>query len=359
MRIILAGFLGIHEQEVSVEKYASYQAYYDQVWSALKLGHPSEADTMDNVDDEHIQIVVRLISEECCNTRSCWRGPLRENVRRKSLFDGHSDDSINRTIDLTLRLWLVLHIRDDEYVWGANSIQWDDDRTLQIFIASQFPESRPMKDLGERYFDLLLPENFTVVKLKRWSGIKFEWTYNFSEHLNFDKDHRVVKIFPLKSYMHGLRKSKVELIPNAVIDEYIKTMNMLFPSWDMKTQEYLKKKKQTFGMEPPVDYPGTLYLSDFCVWQSRLATIYAEFCSPPPSMTQLFNDRRNVLQWYTFWFAVMILILTVVFGVISSVFGGIQTRFAYLSLQLAREAGASGSVCTCGMLSAVVERTNS
>jgi len=141
--------------------------------------------------------------------------------------------------------------------------------------------------------------------------------------------------------------SKVELLPHAAIDEYTKTMNLLFPSWDIKTQKFLKKKGQTFGMEGPVDYPGPLYLSDFHFWRDRLATLYTEFCSPPPSMTQLFNDRRNVLQWYTFWFAVVILALTVIFGVVSAVTSCLSTRYTYEALLLAREAAVSGQTCTC------------
>lgn len=48
-------------------------------------------------------------------------------------------------------------------------------------------------------------------------------------------------------------------------------MNLLFPSSDPKTQKFLRKrlKKQSFGMEGPVGYPGPLYLSDF------------HFCSSP------------------------------------------------------------------------------
>jgi hypothetical protein len=128
---------------------------------------------------------------------------------------------------------------------------------------------------------------------------------------------------------------------------------MLFPSWDTKTQSFLKKNGQTFGMEAPVDYPGPLYLSDFNFWRDRLSTLYTDFCSPPPSMTQLFRDRRNVLQWYTFWFAVVILVLTVIFGVISSITAILSTRYTYESLLLTREAVSMQACPTvaCGALS--------
>jgi hypothetical protein len=144
-----------------------------------------------------------------------------------------------------------------------------------------------------------------------------------------------------------LGRSNVEPIPHTVIDEYTKIMNMLFPSWDIETQKFLNKKGQTFGMEGPVDYPGPLYLSHFHFWRDRLSTLYTEFCSPPPSITQLFNDRRNVLQWYTFWFAVAILALTVIFGMISSITAWLSTKYTYEAWVLAREAATSPQTCNC------------
>jgi hypothetical protein len=122
-------------------------------------------------------------------------------------------------------------------------------------------------------------------------------------------------------------------------------MNLLFPSWDKETQRYFKKKGEHFVSESPVDYPGPLYLSDFHFWRDRPSTLYTEFCSPPPSMTQFFNDRRNVLQWYTFWFAVLIVALTIIFGVISSVTTILSTRYTYQALIVAREAALVTASC--------------
>jgi ABC-type Fe3+ transport system permease subunit len=62
-------------------------------------------------------------------------------------------------------------------------------------------------------------------------------------------------------------------------------------------------------------------------------------------MTHLFNDRRNVLAWYTFWFAVLVVVLTIVFGMISSVTACLQTRYAYEALHLAMESVAFGDAC--------------
>lgn len=76
--------------------------------------------------------------------------------------------------------------------------------------------------------------------------------------------------------------------------------------------------------------------------------IYFEFQSPVPGWRQLVRDRRNPYQYYTFIFAVAVLILTVLFGVISTVAALLQTRYSYESLLLARTA-AQMPQCTCAV----------
>ncbi len=124
------------------------------------------------------------------------------------------------------------------------------------------------------------------------------------------------------------------------------TLNLLFPIWDDNTHQFLRKNGKNFHFETPVDYPGPRQLSDFFHWRDRLSTLYSEFCAPPPSMTHLFYDRRNVLQWYTFWFAVMIVVLTIIFGLITSVTACLQTKYAYEALKIARDAAASSNTCS-------------
>ncbi|KAG4444414.1 hypothetical protein IFR05_000005 [Cadophora sp. M221] len=354
VRAVLSAFLTVPEDEVQLESFASYQGYYTKIWFALAQGEQLE--NLQPLTDEHIRIIVEEITKVSMDGSACHRPVLREALWKEPHFPASSNsiDQLNRKIELSLRLWLVLSIRDG-YASTKKSIAWDDTTSLQDFITKQFRKPKLLSPLNEKIFDFVLPDNFTVIKVRRYSGIEIEWTSSFSEHLDLNRENRTLKVFRMKHYVYGLRKSKIEMIPNEVIDEYIKTMNLLFPSSDPKTQKFLRKrlKKQSFGMEGPVGYPGPLYLSDFHFWRDRLSTLYAEFCQPPPSMTQLFNDRRNVLQWYTFWFAVLIVGLTLVFGIISSVTAGLSTKFAYEALLLAREAADSSRACppvACGLV---------
>jgi hypothetical protein len=92
----------------------------------------------------------------------------------------------------------------------------------------------------------------------------------------------------------------------------------------------------TFHLEGPFDATRPLNLADFDHWRNRMLELYQLFHSPPMGWTQLWADRRNPLQWYTFWLAIMILILTVIFGFISSVTAVMQTYYAREAWKLAQ-----------------------
>ena len=49
----------------------------------------------------------------------------------------------------------------------------------------------------------------------------------------------------------------------------------------------------------------------------------------PSTVAQWWNDRRNRVVWATFWVAAMVLFLTVFFGCIQSIEGGLQVYKAY------------------------------
>lgn len=65
-------------------------------------------------------------------------------------------------------------------------------------------------------------------------------------------------------------------------------------------------------------------------WHARLKKIQDTYDKKLPSgMTQWWFDRRDRVQWATFWVAFIVFILTVIFGVISSVTGILQVYAAY------------------------------
>jgi hypothetical protein len=131
--------------------------------------------------------------------------------------------------------------------------------------------------------------------------------------------------------------SRANVIPLAVIDETLLTLQLLFPGWDAETLKLLHKTSHCRVLMHENIQTRRLFLSDFHFWRDRLSEICFEYDSPPSGWKQIWVDRRNSLQWYTFWLAVVILLLTFVFGIFQSVTSCLQTYFAYKSLQLAQE----------------------
>ena len=205
---ILSAFLHLDEISVDVERFKAFENYYALTWLAIRQGQPAEADYMGLFTDEHIRIIVEVISNWVQDGTACHRKTLRTLLWKKDQFqcdpeERIDEDTLNRLIDFALRLWLVLNIRDEDFAPGADSIQWNDNISLQDFVARQFPKPRLMDAVDKNLF---VPDNFTVVKLCDFSGIKVDWTYSLDDHLDLDRDHRVLKVFPLKHYLQALRK---------------------------------------------------------------------------------------------------------------------------------------------------------
>jgi Ni/Fe-hydrogenase subunit HybB-like protein len=78
--------------------------------------------------------------------------------------------------------------------------------------------------------------------------------------------------------------------------------------------------------------PGDLghSVTTYKYWHNRVAEISEAFDkSQPRDIGGWWMDRRNTVQWYTFWIAALALLLTVVFGLIQSITGIILAYAAY------------------------------
>lgn len=102
-------------------------------------------------------------------------------------------------------------------------------------------------------------------------------------------------------------------LPEPLLVETLWTLNLLFPHWDPGTVALLRGHGQYFQDVGPYEGPPTLNLVEFEYWRDRIAELYdVVFSSPPVSWAQLWKDRRNPQQFWTFWIALVILALTLV-----------------------------------------------
>ena len=62
--------------------------------------------------------------------------------------------------------------------------------------------------------------------------------------------------------------------------------------------------------------------------------LYPVFRQPPTTIYHLWHDRRNPMQWYIFWLAFLIAILSIVFGLLGTYISFRQIQLAEQSTQI-------------------------
>ena len=83
-------------------------------------------------------------------------------------------------------------------------------------------------------------------------------------------------------------------------------------------------------MDKMVQKCGLLRLEDrqiekFKYWHDRIIMLKQAFDeSSPSTISEWWHDRRNEVQWYTFWVAILVLCLTIFFGLVQSIEGAMQ-----------------------------------
>lgn len=76
----------------------------------------------------------------------------------------------------------------------------------------------------------------------------------------------------------------------------------------------------------------------FRYWRDRLV-ILKQACddATPRTISQWWHDRRNGVQWYTFWVAILVLILTTLLGLVQCVESALQVYKAFVPLSSIRD----------------------
>lgn len=124
------------------------------------------------------------------------------------------------------------------------------------------------------------------------------------------------------------------ILPRGLLEETIRSLALLLPRANTECKEWYQKCLKRYpNLDPKAAdlamTPKDRKLEDYHFWRERLETIVEAYdSSEPKALPQWWNDRRNKVQWYTFWTAVLILLLTIVFGLIQSITGILQVYYA-------------------------------
>ncbi|KAI8946640.1 hypothetical protein F4801DRAFT_563863 [Xylaria longipes] len=250
---------------------------------------------------------------------------LRSKLETKHV---NEDELLENSIDLAASLAVMCNCGVSSHgLSGSTEIKWKHD-SLREFLAKTF-DVRPILTLEK----VKLEKTFMARNLSRIAGLEIIWTDNLVDHLRLADDDTKVYVFHHASFLEAQRWSSQSLLPAALVSETLHTLALLFPSTDCETRKWVSKMPP---VDPRVVRCGHLktdlrQIETFQIWRDRLVMLKQVYDdSQPKTLRQWWNDRRNGVQWYMFWFAVLVLILTVLFGLIQSIEGAIQ---AYASLK--------------------------
>ncbi|KAF4455853.1 hypothetical protein F53441_1885 [Fusarium austroafricanum] len=278
------------------------------------------------------------------------RSRTREEIRRQLLLSCSlpgSEACCDHSIDLAARLLLMVEFGNLPYAYsGFRPIEWATG-SLKDFITERF-ESKPV--LG--HSKVKLDKIFNANNLGKIAGIEVVWTTNLADHLRLLKDDQAVAVFHHASFLKRQQMlvtatpgreicdfdagySDTTLFSQEFIDETLNTMALLFPRWDMETRAWYQTQASLRGLDTQLTEIGQLdadkrQIEKFSFWHDRLVILKQVFDeSRPSSLRQWWHDRRNGVQWYTFWVAILVFLLTVFFGLVQSVEGALQVYKAF------------------------------
>ena len=244
-------------------------------------------------------------------------------------------------IDLALDVWSMLSVAkfpgDISY---DEPIHWEDHMTVTDLFRQCFPLVPESQDVVK------LPQTFTAAHLEKIGGIQVIWTSNLADHLLLKEDDTKLMLFHQVSILRLHMISPNDIFPEGLADETIRTIALLVPPALGEPNPWFRQQQQMHKIDAEAGNCTRLnrsqrQIKNFMFWRDRLVLLKRTFDDAEPrNLSQLWWDDRRKTQWFTFWVAVMVFILTLFFGIIQSVASIVQ---AWASVQSLRAQNAQTS----------------
>ena len=240
-------------------------------------------------------------------------------------------------LDLAASTWLMMSIGDYPGFFSHDEpIPWPNEDSLSAGVVhKRFSREYQPNDIVK------LPQTFTAAELEQIGGMEVRWTDNLTEHLLLkDDDSKVMLFHPVSVLELHARSQHVSTLPPELVNETIRTIALLVPPVLGESNRWFQAQQRRHKIDPAAGLCDRLNSSQrridrFDYWRDRLVVLKRTFDEAEPStLSQLWYDDRKKTQWFTFWVAVLVFILTVFFGVIQSVAGIVQ---AWASVKALKE----------------------
>lgn len=194
---ILDSFFCVGHEKVDPVHFQMYFKYYEKELAMLRFGTLAATSLRNKVlADNHVDII-----EIVGMIRSIRSGKSDLCDKLRTQFPGEKSAAY-RTLDLVLRLWLMVNVREPEAMLHAPQTrlrQWMNNQTLESFLSETFPTSRWNIDVK----DNRLHPSFTAAFMVNVCGLKLEWTDCLADHLRLDRRFNALRIYPYKAVLYA------------------------------------------------------------------------------------------------------------------------------------------------------------
>jgi hypothetical protein len=245
----------------------------------------------------------------------------------------------------SLESWMMLDFRDlVEFPSDIPASLGFCDASLGELIRSKVPT----KQSGVHHqTTTLTPTEITAGMLYDWKGMRFIWTSEIGDHLKMDSRQKTIMLYDNVAFamLHSIANdgssiSKAGCVNyHQLLTEVAESYRLLFGS-DRRSMAYFRELGQTRAggngssgdgyfdittLQGHEYEPRFLYNinSDFPVFGDRLLML-KKLCVPT-GIVGLWRDRRDSLQWYTFWAVVFLGCFGAMMAFLQLGLGAVQT----------------------------------
>ena len=307
----------------------SYQSFFQRYETLCSIAIKKQHGARNTTHAEVLEAVELLRSHTALP-----RHELIQKIKKEQESSGgdHGDSAI-AVLDLSASLWLMQSIGPYE---GAISLEqpipWSEGPLSSLIEWSQIIDSHRGPSYASDDY-VKLPQSFTAAQLELTAGIEVRWTSNMADHLRLSEDDTRLSIFHHASILELHKLSPHETFPASLADETLRTIALLIPPVLGQPNSWFVAKTKAAGKRLVDASAGTCHrlnssdrhIENFAFWRERLILLKRTFDEAEPrTLKQLWHDDRKKTQWFTFWVAVLVLFLTIFFGIVQSAAGIVQ-----------------------------------
>lgn len=311
----------------------AYESFFTRYSLLCKLAANKDRET-EKITHWHLVEIIALLKKH-----DSTRGEIVVTVMQDPVV-AHSQSLARTLVDLAAGIWLMLSISmypgdisyDEPVIWRDYESLGTGQTLSQGLISKIFSHHYNSTDLVK------LPQTFTAAHLEQIGGIKVMWTSNLADHLLLKDDDTKLMLFHQASILQLHKNSPNSLLPKVLVDETMRSISLLVPPVLGKPNPWFQQQRKKALIDAQAGVCNRLNSSErqiekFVYWRDRLVLLKRTFDDAEPrNISQLWWDDRKKTQWFTFWVAVLVFIMTVFFGVVQSVAGIVQAWASVQSL---------------------------